>query len=155
MRSHVAALAAGVVASLAFAGCASNGTAPTLTFAQQVSIACGAANGEIAILKGDGVFTGGAANTITNTVQPAVDKVCAAGATITNANLQNVVNVALPLVKTFVDASSLPKDKKNVADAAIDSGVLAFNIAISMAPAATAPAASGAVAASAPVAASQ
>jgi hypothetical protein len=145
-------LAAGLVASVALlAGC--NGSAPTLTFAQQVSIACGAANGEIAILKGDGVFTGGAEKTLTDTVQPAVDKVCVAGATVTNANLQNVVNVTMPLVKSFVDASSLPQDKKNAADAAIDTGVLAFNIAISLAPAAVSTAAP--VAASAPVSASQ
>jgi hypothetical protein len=141
-------LAAGLVASVSLlAGC--NGSAPTLTFAQQVSIACGAANGEIAILKGDGVFTGGAEKTLTDTVQPAVDKVCAVGATVTNANLQNVVNVTMPLVKSFVDASALPQDKKNAADAAIDTGVLAFNIAISLAPTATA------TAASAPVAVSQ
>lgn len=152
-----AALAAGVVASVALlAGCSGSApTVPALTFPQQVAIACGAANGEIAILKGDGVFTGSAADTLTKTVQPAVDKVCAAGATITDANLQNVVNVTLPLVKTFIDASSLAQDKKNAADAAIDSSVLAFNVAISLAPAATATAASGASAASAPVAASQ
>jgi hypothetical protein len=146
MKAIYTALTVGVVTSVL---CACNGSAPTLTFQQQVSIACGAANGEIAILKGDGVFTGGAEKTLTDTVQPAVDKVCAAGATVTNANLQNVVNVTMPLVKSFVDASSLPQDKKNAADAAIDTGVLAFNIAISLAPAATA------TAASAPVSASQ
>lgn len=148
--------AAGIVASVlllsALAAC--NGSAPTLTYQQQVAIACGAANGEIAILKADGVFTGGAADTLTGKVQPAVKKVCAAGASVTKPDLQSIVNVALPLIKSAVDDSSLPQDKKNAADAAIDTGVLAFNIAISLAPAATATAASGTAAPSAPAAAS-
>lgn len=125
---------AGVVA-LALSACAG---APQLTFAQQVSIACGAANGEIAILKSDGVFTGGAADTLSKTIQPAVDKVCAAGTTAAATDLKSVVNITLPLVKSFVDTSALSQDRKNAADAAIDTGVLAFNIAISLAPAVTA-----------------
>ncbi|MBB5444678.1 MULTISPECIES: hypothetical protein [unclassified Paraburkholderia] len=145
-------LAAGVV-TFSLAAC--NGTAPTLTFQQQVAIACGAAQGEIAILTGDGVFTGGAADTLSKTVQPDIDKVCAVGATITKPDLQTIVNATLPLVKSFVDASALAQDKKNVADAAIDSGVLAFNVAINLVPAVTATTASATVAASAPVAAGQ
>ena len=132
MLRNLMLLAAGFVA-LALSAC--NGSAPTLTFAQQVSIACGAVQGEVAILGSDGVFTGGAANTLKNTVQPAVDKVCAAGATVTKPDLQAIVNTTLPLVKTFVDSSSLARDKKNAADAGIDSAVLAFNVAVSLAPA--------------------
>jgi hypothetical protein len=145
MKKILAALAAGLVA-LALCACAG---APTLTFAQQVSIACGAANGEIAILKGDGVFTGGAEKTLTETVQPAVDKVCSAGASVAKPDLQSIVNATLPLVKSLVDSSSLSPDKIRAADAAIDTGVLAFNIAISLAPAVTATAP---VAASTPLA---
>ena len=148
MKSLMLLCAAGLLLP-ALSGCPST---PTLTFAQQVSIACGAANGELVILKSDNVFSGGAAKTLTDTVQPAVDKVCAAGATVTTPDLKTIVNTTLPLVKTFVDASSLPQDKKNAADAAIDSGVLAFNIAISMVPAATPTAASAPVAASTPLA---
>lgn len=144
-------LAAGLVASVALlAGC--NGSAPTLTFAQQVSIACGAAKGEIAILQGDGVFTGGAADTLTKKVQPAADKACTAGATVTTPDLQTLVNTTLPLVKSLVDSSSLAPDKIKAADAAIDTGVLAFNVAISLAPSATSTAASAPVAASTPLA---
>ena len=146
MKRFIMLLAAGIAASV-LAACAS---APQLTFQQQVSIACGAAQGEIAILKADNVFTGGAANTLANDVEPAIAKVCAAGATVTDANLQSVVNATLPLIKSLVDASSLPQDKKNAADAAIDTGVLAFNIAIQMAPTSTT--ASSAPAASAPAA---
>ncbi|WP_186194476.1 hypothetical protein [Burkholderia gladioli] len=132
-------LAAGLVA-LAFLliGC---GSTPTLTFPQQVAIACGAANGEIAILKADGVFTGGAAYTLNKTVQPAITKVCAVGATVTSPDLQTIVNSTLPAIKELIDASSLAN--KSAADAAIDTAILAFNVAISMrqATATTAPAA--------------
>lgn len=138
-------LAAGVVA-LALSACAG---APQLTFAQQVSIACGAAKGEIAILKADGVFTGGAEATLNDTVQPAVDKVCSVGASVAKPDLQSIVNATLPLVKSLVDSSSLSPDKIKAADAAIDTGVLAFNIAISLAPVTTATAP---VAASTPLA---
>jgi hypothetical protein len=150
MKAIYTALAVGLVAS-ALSAC--NGTAPTLTFAQQVSIACGAANGEIAILRGDGVFTGGAEKTLTDTVQPAVDKVCSAGASVAKPDLQSIVNATLPLVKSMVDSSSLSADKINAADAAIDTGVMAFNIAISLAPAvaATAPAAASTPLAGAPL----
>ncbi|MEK6369023.1 MAG: hypothetical protein V4803_22525 [Burkholderia gladioli] len=132
-------LAAGLVA-LAFLliGC---GSTPTLTFPQQVAIACGAANGEIAILKADGVFTGGAADALNKTVQPAIAKVCAVGATVTSPDLQTIVNSTLPAIKDLIDASSLAN--KSAADAAIDTAILAFNVAISMhqATTATAPAA--------------
>jgi hypothetical protein len=146
-------LAAGIVALVALlAGC--SGSAPSLTFADQIKIACGAANGEIAILKADNVFTGGAANTLKNDVQPAVDKICAAGSTVTNANLQTIVNATLPLVKSLVDSSPLSPDKIRAADAAIDTGVLAFNVAISLAPTLAATASPGTSAATAPAAAS-
>lgn len=148
MKSRIMLLAAALVASVAMlAGC--NGTAPTLTFPQQVAIACGAANGEIAILKADNVFTGGAADTLNKDVQPEVDKACKAGASITTADLKTIVNATLPLIKAAVDSSSLSPDKIKAADAAIDTGVLAFNIAISLAPTVTATAP---VAASTPLA---
>ncbi|EEE09283.1 hypothetical protein [Burkholderia multivorans] len=128
-------LAAGVVASaFLVAGC---GSAPSLTFPQQVAIACGAANGEIAILKADGVFTGGAAATLDNTVQPAIAKVCAVGATVTSPDLQTIVDSTLPAIKALIDASTLPN--KAAADAAIDTAILAFNVAISMHQTAAAP----------------
>jgi hypothetical protein len=149
MKKLLTLLAAGFVA-LALSACSG---APTLTFAQQVAVACGAANGEIAILKGDGVFTGGAEKTLTDTVQPAVDKACSAGASVAKPDLQSLVNATLPLVKSLVDSSSLSPDKMKAADAAIDTGVLAFNIAISLAPTvvATAPAAASTPLAGAPL----
>lgn len=128
-------LAVGIVASaFLLAGC---GTAPSLTFPQQVAIACGAANGEIAILKADGVFTGGAAVTLNDTVQPAITKVCEVGATVTSLDLQTIVDSTLPAVKALINTSSLPN--KAAADAAIDTAILAFNVAISMHQAAATP----------------
>ncbi|WP_175681135.1 hypothetical protein [Burkholderia cenocepacia] len=128
-------LAAGIVASVSIlAGCNS---APQLTFPQQVAIACGAANGEIAILKADDVFTGGAATTLDKTIKPAIAKACAVGATVTKPDMQTIVNDTLPTIKALVDASSLPN--KAAADAAIDTAILAFNVAISMNQAVAAP----------------
>ena len=135
MKRFSMLLAAGIVASVSIlAGCSS---APALTFPQQLAIACGAANGEIAILKADGVFTGGAATTLNDTVQPAIAKACAVGATVTTLNLQTIVNDTLPAIKSLVDASSLPN--KAAADAAIDTAILAFNVAIAMNQAVAAP----------------
>ncbi|ACC71038.1 hypothetical protein PPMP20_04555 [Paraburkholderia phymatum] len=125
------------------AGCT---TAPQLTFQQQVSMTCGLAKGEIAILRSDGVFTGGAADTLANTVQPALDKVCAAGASVGSTDLQSIVNTALPALKTLVDGSSMADQAKNEAKAAIDTVILAANAALSM---------QAATVATAPVAASQ
>ncbi|HDR9227787.1 TPA: hypothetical protein QDB19_004037 [Burkholderia vietnamiensis] len=137
MKRFSMLLAAGIVASVSIlAGCKS---APALAFPQQVAIACGAANGEIAILKADGVFTGGAATTLDKTIKPAITKACAIGATVTTPDLQTIVNDTLPAVKSLVDASSLPN--KAAADAAIDTAILAFNVAISMNQAVAAPAA--------------
>ncbi|HDR9081225.1 TPA: hypothetical protein QDA98_003834 [Burkholderia vietnamiensis] len=131
--------AAGIVAStlLLSALAACNGSAPPLTFQQQVAIACGAANGEIAILKADGVFTGGAAVTLDKTVKPAIAKACTIGATVMTPDLQTIVDGTLPAVKSLIDASSLPN--KAAADAAIDTAILAFNVAISMHQAAATP----------------
>lgn len=137
MKKNLMLLAAGIVASLSIlAGCTS---APTLTFQQEVAIACGAANGEIAILKADGVFTGGAADTLTNTVQPAIVKVCAVGSTVSAPDLQTIVNTTLPAIKALIDASSLSASDKGAANAGIDSAILTFNVAISMHQAAAAP----------------
>ncbi|MBE2967890.1 hypothetical protein IMT09_07180 [Burkholderia cepacia] len=120
-------LAAGIVASVSIL--AGRSSAPALIFPQQVAIACGAANGEIAILKADGVFTGGAAVTLSDTVQPAIAKVCAVGATVTAPDLQTIVNTTLPAIKALVDASSLQKQGRSGCG---DRYGVAFNVAISM-----------------------
>lgn len=142
-------IAAGVVASAALlAGC--NGTAPTLTFQQSVALVCADGKTAINIMVDDGVFTGGALDTLNKTVSPDFDKVCAVGATVTTPNLQNLTTATLPLLKTLVDGSSLQPQQKNDAKAAIDLTELAINTAIALkpAPVATVPASAPAAASS-------
>lgn len=139
-------LAAGVVL-LALSAC--GGTAPTLTFAQQVSIVCSASNTELNTLQLSGVFTGGAQTTLTKQIQPDVAKVCAIGATVTTANLQNILNATLPAVQVIVDNSTLSQADKQKATLAIGGVGLAVDTSIALMPAAI-----PTVPASAPVAAS-
>lgn len=128
MFRKYAALAAGVVTSVVLTGC--NGSAPTLNFRQQAQIACGLAKGEMTILQGDGIFTGGAANTVSKKIQPAIDGVCAATATVTD--VQTLVNAALPALKDIVAGSSLSEQAQKEANAAIDTVILAANTAIAL-----------------------
>lgn len=154
MKRNLMLLAAGLVASVAFVAC---GSVPTLTFQQQVALVCADGDAAITIMKDDGVFTGGALDTLNKTVQPDLDKVCAAGATVTTVNLKNLTNATLPLLKALVSASNVTQQLKNEANAAIDLTLLAVNTAVALEPAAVptaASGASGASAASAPVAAS-
>lgn len=150
MKKLLAVLAAGAVA-LAIAAC---GTPSTLTFAQQVSIVCAATSAELTTLQASGVFTGGAQATLTKQVQPDVAAVCAAGATVTKANLQNLVNATLPVVVTAVGNSNLSQPDKTAAVTAVGAIATGVGLAIALMPAAvpTATAASSASAASAPAA---
>lgn len=125
-------LAAGIVASFAMVGCK---TVPTLTFQQQVSLACADAKTAVQIMTDDGVFTGGALDTLDNKFTPALSKVCAAGVTVTTPNLQALVDTGLPLLKSLVDSSTLAQQYKNDANAAIDVTILAINTAIALQPA--------------------
>jgi hypothetical protein len=146
-------LAAGIVASvsLVFGLAACNGgasTLPTLTFQQQVGLVCNYADTAVTIMTDDGLFTGGAQDTLTKKVQPAIDKVCASGATVTTLNLQSLVDTGLPLLKSLVDASTLQQQVKSEANTAIDLTVAAVKTAILLQPVATAAPATGASAAS-------
>jgi len=150
MKKLLAVLAAGV-AALAIAAC---GTPSTLTFAQQVDIVCTATTTELATLQASGVFTGGAQATLTNQIQPDMAAVCAAGATVTKANLQNLVNATFPVIVTAVGNSNLSQADKTAAVTAVGAIATGVGLAIALMPAAvpTSTAASGASAASAPVA---
>lgn len=113
------------------AGC--GGSAPTLTFPQQVQIVCGLIQGEATILQSDGIVLGTPADQ--KTVTDDVGKVCTAGATVTVPNLQNLVNVTLPLIKGFVNANpAVAQTTKNEISAAIDTIILAVNTAVALAP---------------------
>lgn len=151
LRKLYAAAAVGFVA-LSLSAC--NGTAPTLTFPQAVSLVCTDGNAAFDIMKADGMLTGGALNTFDAQVTPDFNKVCAAGATVTSANLLNLTNAMAPAVKAIVNSSSASQQFKNDANTAVDVFVLAVNVAVPLVPAATATVAS-APTASAPVAASQ
>jgi hypothetical protein len=139
MKKLYAALAVGLVA---FALAACNGTVPTLTFQQQVALACSDGTAAINVMTDDGLFTGAALNTLNHTVTPAFNKVCAAGATVTTANLQGLATSTLPLLKTLVSASSLQQQAKSDANVAIDLTALAINTAVALQPAAVPTAAS-------------
>lgn len=141
-RFFQAALAAIFLSALALlGGCATQGTSaglPNLTFAQQVSIVCSAANTAVSIAIDDQVFTGGAANTLNNDIKPAISAVCGSGAVATTSNLQKLVQNTLPLLKSAVNATSLSQQNKNYVDAAIDLVKGAVNTAIALAPASAA-----------------
>lgn len=122
-------------------GCAAPGASgglPNLTFPQQVSIVCSAANTAVSIAIDDQVFTGGAANTLANDIRPAISAVCGSGAVVTTSNLQKLVQSTMPLLKAAVNATALSQQNKNYADAAIDLVTGAVNTAIALAPASTA-----------------
>lgn len=125
-----------VLATLAL--CACNGTIPTLTFQQQVSIVCSNADAAISIASDDGLFTGAAAQTLTDDVQPDINKVCADGAVVTATNLQGIVNDAAPALKAIVSASTLSSQAKADVNTAIDLLNLAVKDAIALAPVSTA-----------------
>lgn len=150
MKKLLAVLAAGF-AALAIAAC---GTPSTLTFQQQVSIVCTATSTELTTLQASGVFTGGAQATLTNQIQPDTAAVCAAGATVTKANLQNLVNATFPVIVTVVNNSNLSQADKTAAMAAVGAIATGVGLAIALMPAAvpTSTGASGASAASTPVA---
>jgi hypothetical protein len=105
-------------------------------------------------MKADGMLTGGAANTFNVQVQPDFDKVCAAGATVTVANLLNLTNAMAPAVKAIVNGSGASQQIKSDADTAVDVFVLAVNAAVPLVPAISSTAPTSSAAASAPVAAS-
>ena len=134
MKRFSMLLAAGLVASLTLlAGC--GGTMPTLSFQQATALVCADANTAVQIMTDDGVFTGGALNTLNTDFKPALDKVCTAGVTVTTPSLQSLVDVGLPLLKSLVNASNLQQQAKNSANAAIDEVTLAVNTAIALQPA--------------------
>jgi hypothetical protein len=146
-------LAAGLAASVALlAGC--QGTAPSLSFQQATALVCADANTAVQIMTDDGMFTGGALNTLNNDFKPVLAKVCAAGVTVTKPNLQALVDVGFPLLKTLVAASNLQQQMKNSANAAIDVATLAVNTAIALQPSTSATTPAAPAPASAPAAAS-
>jgi hypothetical protein len=114
MKRFLMLLAAGLVA-LALVACA---TVPQ-TPAQIAARACPLVTDELSTLSQAGLFTGGAQDTLTGKIQPAVDKVCAASSTVTQVNLQSLSKDVAPLLIDLVNASQLAKDDKTKAVLAI------------------------------------
>ncbi|WAL81460.1 hypothetical protein OYT13_16605 [Pandoraea sp. XJJ-1] len=154
MKKILVLLAAGIAAFIA-AGCASqSATIPPVAIqspAQIAARACPLLTDELSTLALAGVFTGGAQDTLTKEIQPAVDKVCEAGAVPTQLSLQTLSKSVTPLLVALVKASSLPDVDKTKAILVIGTSKAVLDTAlIALAP----PAAAAEVpaAASAPVA---
>lgn len=145
MKRSLMLLAAGF-AALSLAACGSNPSVPKLTPVQVAAIVCPAAKTELSTLSLAGVFTGGAQDTLSTQVQPDLDAVCVAGASITDTKLQTLSDTAFPLVITIVKNSSLSDEDKNKAYLAIGGfqALINVNIALVAASAASAPAAASA-----------
>ncbi|WP_155639065.1 hypothetical protein [Burkholderia cepacia] len=110
-------LAAGVVASAAlFSACSS---LSIQTPAQVASKVCPLLQSEISTLSQAGVFTGGAAVTLNEKIAPKVDAVCAAGAAVTQVNVQSISSAVAPLLITVVKASGLKQSDQVTAVLAI------------------------------------
>jgi len=92
-------------------GCA---TAPQ-TPAQIAARVCPLVTDEVSTLAKAGIFTGGAQDTLTDKIQPAVDKVCAASSTVTQFSLQSLSKEAAPLLIDLVNASTLAQADKSKA----------------------------------------
>jgi hypothetical protein len=131
MKRFSMLLAAGLVAAVALVGCKS---IPTQTPAQIAANICPGVQSEIDTLTKSGVFTGGAQATLTKQVQPDVDEVCAAGATVTTVNIRNLVQATFPIVVTAIGNSSLNDQQKLQATLAVGVVVTGINTALSLQP---------------------
>jgi len=137
-------LAAGLVASIAFAGCASTGassptaasTAITITADMQsaVALACPKMMPVATGLATPGILTGGAlANA--QTAQKDFAAVCAANATLNTSNLTELVNTGIPALNAAVQASTLAPRVKTDTRIALDALLLALDVFVVPTPA--------------------
>ncbi|NDV77328.1 hypothetical protein [Burkholderia cenocepacia] len=117
MKRFSMLLAAGVVASVALLSACSSFSVQTP--AQVAGKVCPLLQAEIGTLSQAGVFTGGAAVTLNEKIAPAVDAACAAGATVTVANVQSISSAVAPLLITVVKASGLSQSDQVTAVLAI------------------------------------
>lgn len=155
-------LAAGIAASMLFAGCAAT---PVQSPAQIAAAFCPAANNAVTLLTAFNVTVGStvpdaviANKVIEKTVKPIVRGACAAGATITSTNVQALIDQGIPAIAGVVAA--LPLDP--VTQAAIQAGFAAAELtanlvgqyenALAAAKASNSPTASAPVAVSTPLA---
>lgn len=163
-------LAAGLVASVLFAGCATNGTtaAPKLvvTPKQLVTDFCPVVTADLKAIAASPLLNASQKLLLngdpSDVTKPGIiainNSVCAAGGTIDVTNLETLNNTAFPALITLVGAlPMIPNQPAILLGLTLAQPILNQVLATVQAQqaAATATAASGAVAASAPVAASQ
>ncbi|RQV20679.1 hypothetical protein DF039_12665 [Burkholderia cenocepacia] len=117
MKRFSMLFAAGVVASAALLGACSSVTVQTPS--QVAGKVCPLLQAEIGTLMQAGVFTGGAAATLDEKIVPGVDAVCAAGASVTQVNLQSISSAVAPLLISLVKASGLSQPDQITAVLAI------------------------------------
>ena len=117
MKRFSMLLAAGVAASVVLLGACSSLTQQTP--AEVAAKVCPLMKSEIDTLSQAGVFTGGAAVTLNEKIAPGVDAACAAGTTVTVANVQSISSAVAPLLVTIVKASGLSQSDQVTAVLAI------------------------------------
>ncbi|CAN0620550.1 conserved exported protein of unknown function [Burkholderia multivorans] len=154
MKRFSMLLAAGLVALVSLAGCAgcAGNQIVTQTPAQMAATGCVLVKDEIDTLAPAGLFTGGAQKTLTDTIQPAVDKVCAAGATVTQPNLKTLAKEAVPALIDVVKLSSMADADKQrailaigAAKAMLDTALAALTPAVATPASASTPLAGSAI----------
>ena len=114
-----------VAAFGALAACATT----QISAEQAVSSFCAAVPDEIDGLETEGVITGGADDTMTQTVRPAISLLCANGAAITAPSIQSVSKVAIPALLGLVSASALSDADKKTDTAVLLGLQLTLNVA--------------------------
>jgi hypothetical protein len=131
MKKIIAAIAAGFVALASLAGCASTGST-TQTPAQIAAAVCPAVQTELATVESAGVFTGGAADTLTNQVIPDVAAVCSATESATSTGISGIANTVIPLIVTAINNSSLDSSAKTTYILAIGAIQTTINLALGL-----------------------
>ncbi|MBB3004337.1 hypothetical protein FHX57_006719 [Paraburkholderia tropica] len=122
-------LAAGIVALVAFAGCAT----VTVTPAQIATALCAPTNTAIADYKAfaalyptlPAVQTG---NEILTKYQPVVTAVCAEGATVTATNVQDLISQGIPAVAAIVATVPMPASTQTAIQAGFAAAELVVNL---------------------------
>lgn len=122
-------LAAGIAALVTFAGCASTGST-SQTPAQIATAVCPALQTELTTIEAAGIFTGGAADTLTNQVIPDVEAACTATESATSTSVSNIANTVIPLIVTAINNSSLESSQKTTFILALGAIQTTINVAL-------------------------
>ncbi len=133
---HFALLAA-IAVGLLLSGCAGQATQ---TPAQIASQFCAPIQDAISLLSTSPLLTTTDQQKLDTDVNPLVNAVCTAGATVNVANLKALVATGFPAINGIVQASTLSDDKKSQIGTDITAAQLLITLLMSQLPAGTAPA---------------